>query len=288
MADLQINFNIDDRFQDIKQFLRVILPWVSGPREGADRVNLTECEYLGPYAASALVGVWRSMMDAGHPFNVQLPTRPPRLDAFCHFSGLKHILENAPLPNTDNPRNETVPLQYATVARADTGTSMINLLRRHINLSEESEEYLRLCLQEIVQNVADHAESPFGGVWCARFIEARQEVRVACVDGGIGIARALSKRIEVGSSFASLRMVFDGGHSSRSRENNMGLGISNLQSWVHNLGGNLILISGDAAGMRQPHAPTPYFEELPFFFSGTGVFFSVPITEEVEQPHEER
>lgn len=68
----------------------------------------------------------------------------------------------------------------------------------------------------------------------------------------------------------------------------MGLGISNLQNWVHNLGGNLILISGDAAGIRQPHAPTRYFEQLPFLFPGTGVFFSVPVTEEVQQPHDER
>lgn len=193
MADLQINFNIDDRFQDIRQFFHAILPWASGPRADTDSVNLTECEYLGPFAASALVGVWKSMMNAGRPFDVYLPSRPPRLDAFCHFSGLKLILKNAPLPDTENPRNETVPLQYATVARADTGTSMINLLRRHINLSGESEEYLRLCLQEIVQNVADHAESPFGGVWCARFIEARQEVRVACVDGELALL-ALSRK----------------------------------------------------------------------------------------------
>lgn len=212
----------------------------------------------------------------------------PRLDAFCHFSGLKHALENGPPPDPGHPRSETVPLQYAEAARADTGTPLIHLLRRHIRLSDESEEYLRLCLQETVQNVADHAESPFGGIWCARFVETRREVRVACVDGGIGIVQALSKQIEVGSSFAALRMVFEGGHSSRSRENNMGLGISNLQNWVHSLSGGLIVISGDAAGIRHPQALNPSFEELPFRFPGTGVFFTVPVTEEDHQPHEER
>lgn len=68
----------------------------------------------------------------------------------------------------------------------------------------------------------------------------------------------------------------------------MGLGISNLQNWVHSLSGGLIVISGDAAGIRHPQALNPSFEELPFRFPGTGVFFTVPVTEEDHQPHEER
>lgn len=287
MPDLTISFNIDDRFHDLKQFLGQLLPWIDSPRNPEDCLDLGACEYLGPFAASTLIAIWSSMSNANRPFQVKLPKSPPRLDAFCQFSGLKHLLEGGPAPEPDHPRSETVPLQYADVARADTGTPMINLLRRHVRLSDESEEYLRLCLQETVQNVTDHAESSFGGVWCARWIQSRHEVRVACVDGGVGIARALSKRLDVGSSFAAMRMVFEGGHSSRSRENNMGLGISNLQNWVHSLGGNLIVMSGDAAGIRQPHAPEPYFEVLPFFFPGTGVFFSVPVSEEVHQPHDE-
>ncbi|MBL4591047.1 MAG: HAMP domain-containing histidine kinase [Phycisphaerales bacterium] len=285
---LKIDFNVDDRWSDLSAFFDKFCPWINDGRGADSLLDLSSCSYLGPYAASSIYAVWASMKNQGKPFDVKLPSGPPPLKAFCKFSGLDHYLHKGSRPNEDHPDCETVPLRVSYSPRADTGSPLIKLLNRHIQLSSESEEYLRLCLQEVTQNIADHSESSFGGVWCGRFFRKTNEVRIACVDCGVGIRGSLERRhTDIRSSSDALERVFKGGFSSQSRENNMGLGISHLVNWVRTMNGSLAVLSDNGVGLADVDSELTVFHDLPFHFGGTGVFFTVSVNEDQAQPSDE-
>lgn len=275
---MQVDFNVDDTWQDLNQLLAVLCRKSGGAE--SDCLDLSECRYLGPYAAAAILAFWELRCRQGMKTDVILPTEPSKLDAFCGFSGMKHFLHKGRRPNEDHADSETVPLRYVYSPRGDIGSPLIRLLNKHMMLSRESEQYLRLCLQEVVQNVSDHASSSFGGIWNGRYIHMKGEVRVACVDGGVGILQSLRSRYDIESSSKALELVFEGGHTSRSRPNNMGLGVSQLVLWVRQMGGVLSVVTGNAVGIVDSQKELPEFIELDYDYQGTGVFFRVPVEDE--------
>lgn len=112
----------------------------------------------------------------------------------------------------------------------------------------------------------------------ARYIESSREVRVGIVDRGLGIAVKLREQYpDTATSELALRRVIQGGFSSRSRPNNMGLGVSNLFGLVKASGGRMALFTGDAFAEVHGDMPQPVIRPAGCIFPGTAVFFSLPV-----------
>jgi hypothetical protein len=209
---------------------------------------------------------------------VILPSKNKRIIAFRHFSGLDHFFNGGSQPDSSHPDNVTVPLQVVERATWNAADPIINLVHKHADLSEDDETYLRNCVNEVIQNVEDHAQSSFGAVYCARYLLKRDAVRVAIVDGGLGIGTTLRKRHpQIVSATAALQQVVVGGITAQSRPNNMGVGISNLWGHVTNpLEGEIIIVTEDVIGWSD-RSGRLQVEPLGARFAGTGVFFTVPV-----------
>ena len=190
------------------------------------------------------------------------------------------MFHNGPPPNPDHPDCETIPIEQFKTASWDRSNRLIKLLARHTELHADIEDQIRTCIQEIAQNIVDHAESPIGGVMAARYIAASRQVRVGIVDRGIGIAAALRRGFsDTSDSAIALERVVKGGFSSKSRLNNMGLGVSNLFSLVKSGGGHMALFTGDAYAEVHGLMPKPLIRQIGCVFPGTAVFFGLPVTE---------
>jgi hypothetical protein len=115
----------------------------------------------------------------------------------------------------------------------------------------------------------------------ARFLTSSREIRVGIVDRGVGIGEALRGRHPdtIGSSTA-LQRVIQGGYTSQSRPNNMGLGVSNLFALVKNARGRIAVFTGDAYAEAHGSTP-PRIVGLPCGFPGTAVFFALPLRGEL-------
>lgn len=123
-----------------------------------------------------------------------------------------------------------MPLRQIVTARWSDPTPIIQLVNHYLAIAEEPEEYLRICVHEVIQNIENHAESPIGGVMCARYMSSAQQVRVAIVDRGIGICTTLKRQHADTTPENPLRRVLKGKVSAMSRPNNAGLGLCNLTS----------------------------------------------------------
>ncbi len=288
MRTVEVGYNVDDIWPDVCKFYEAILTELGECRSGdACCIDLTDCRYLGPDAAVLLYAFWAKYRQAGVDVQVKLPSDPPALAGFCRFSGLEHYLCGGSSPTFDHAKSETVPLTQVYTAHWNVGEPLVRLVRDHLDeLSLDSADYLKLSLSEVIQNIDDHAQSMIGGIWCGRYFSGKKSVRIAVADMGKGIQETLSRRFEVESAVAALRMVTEGGHSSLSRMNNMGLGISNLVTWIKHCRGVLSLVSGEAVALITESGADLEIRPLRIAFPGTAVFFTLPV-EEADIAHDE-
>jgi anti-sigma regulatory factor (Ser/Thr protein kinase) len=207
---------------------------------------------------------------------VILPHEPARLYEFLIASGLIQSLSGQAQPGQPRTFGECAPIQTFSTHSLNDPDRIIELVSKHKSITPDSEDYLRICINEVIQNVEDHAESPVGAVMCGRFMSQSSEIRVSIVDRGVGIVHTLRRRYgDVTNAATALRRVTQGGYTAKSSDRNQGLGISNLCNIVQHLKGKFFIITGDAMATFN-HGPISV-ESADFFFPGTGLFFTLPV-----------
>jgi len=250
---------------------------IDGPCNDA-HIDLTHASAssFGPIAVTILWSIALENSRRGCHARFSFPPSPSEISTFIEVSGLRHRILGGPEP--DRSIGHVLPLCQIHEASWNVPTPIIDLVRRFVSLDSDTEDFLRICVNEVVQIVEDHARSAIGVIHSARFRDRADagQVEVALVDRGIGIQASLQTRYpEIESSTEAINRVLAGGVSARSRQNNMGVGVSNLHSILLQLGGELIIASGDIVAYR---APGKAFDlPLNFSFAGTGVFFTLPV-----------
>lgn len=276
MPDARIDFNVNDRLSAVDAFvdrLRTIEHCKAGDHYCVD---LSRCEYLGPDAASILGVVFLNARRLGVDIKLIPPNGPQALRQFWNSSGLAHLIAHGTCLANEDPQSAVVPLSQYRTAGFNDADRIIRLVHRFTEMSSDNEEYLRICVNEVVQNVQDHSGSVIGCVMSARFMISRGEVRVAIVDHGVGICSSLQKRFPDTTPSLALKRVTQGHYSAMSRVNNMGLGISNLCGIIDALGGDIFILSEKAAAVKHSNRAWD-IREHSFDFEGTGVFFTLPV-----------
>lgn len=270
-----IGFNLQDSEKAIIAFLNRLHPAFAS--NSGWTLDLSTCQYIGPDAATLIAALYHAARLKNTPVKVILPSSSPKLDAFCHFSGLKHLLNSeSPPPDTSHPDCVTVPLrQIRKALHADTDP-IIRLVQSFGQVPDSFVERLGFAFSEVIQNVEDHSQSPIGTMTCARYIRKTSEVRVAIVDTGLGIGTTLRKKHPtIASNADALRLVLTGGYSAHSKLNNAGRGIDNLRTTIVGGGGSIVLLSEDVHTTLRPDHPPKITPNLRF--PGTAVFFTLPI-----------
>ena len=277
---VEISYNVDDSWRDMSTFLKAVTPLLLLPPGVPWTLDLAHCRYLGPDAAVVIAALHHIGCQRGQHPEIVLPKAPPPLVSFCEFVGLSHQIQKGPRPQPNNPQSETVPIRQFWSPIANAQTPVVNLIGRHFTLGPDVEDSLGVAINEVIQNVADHAESPVGALMAARFFSNQHDIRVSIVDLGVGIPATLSRAYpEAASPTKALELVFEGERSSRSRQSNMGLGISNLVGQVRQRRGELVLLSDAAVGLAGPDN-APQFRAVPYTFPGTAVFFRMRVDDE--------
>ncbi|MCC6423354.1 MAG: hypothetical protein IT447_07720 [Phycisphaerales bacterium] len=272
----EIDFQVNDSPKSVVTFLKRIRG-IFDPNTKSWSIDFSKCKYLGPDAVAIVVAAVEESRRNGVNHEVILPKGNASLEAFCEFSGLNHLLRGTAIPSGNHPDNVTIPYRVQHKAGFNDPDPVIQLIGKFVQLSPETEEYLRICVNEVIQNVEDHAHSRIGCVTCARFLQNIGEVRVAIVDLGRGIGTTLRGIYPDASNVQALERVLQGGYSAKSRSNNMGMGISNLcQIILHQLRGELFIVTEDAFADGKARE-RPVSQSLGMNFPGTGIFFGVPV-----------
>lgn len=274
---VKLDGNLDDDDRAIHAMMGLLSEIHATETDRRWKLHCGECQYIGPWATAVLAAAYLEGVRRQQRPRLVLPESPPALAAYCAFSGMRHLVRKEPLPSPEHPESETIRVEQFSQASWDRSNRIITLLRRHTELDAEREEQIRSCVQEVTQNIVDHAQSAIGGVMSARYMSASREVRVGIVDRGIGIAQSLAREYpDTHNSMKALQRVTQGGFTSRSRPNNMGIGVSNLFLMVKSAGGRMALFTGDAFAALHGTTGQTAIQSLGCDFPGTGVFFTLP------------
>jgi len=272
----EIDFNVHDRRRSVLALVKRLGQAVDATRANPVILDLRKCKYLGPDGAAILAAVCLDLRHGRRGAHLAPPKGPPELRAFFHHSGLDTFALETDVSKAPTLEDKPVlPMKQILTARFQDADPVIEMLHRYGSTHPDTDESLRTCINEITQNIQDHAQSSVGGVMMARFIKS--EVRVAIVDRGVGILATLSDRWKDMTAGNVLpRVLLEGRYSALSRANNQGLGLNLLVSIIEGRNGELFVLSGSSAGEIQRNGRN-WFGPLPNEFRGTGVFFTLPV-----------
>lgn len=275
---VSIEGNINDRLRSAQALIERLAPVRQSAAGDHVAMDLTKLRYLGPDGVAMIAGTIIEARQRGVQVEVRPPDGPPPLLAFLAFSGFNHEVLGGAAAEVDHPDNVTVPLRRFVRSRHTDPEPVVQLVSRFEPVSDDLRQSLEIAINECIQNIEDHANSPIGGLGCARFMAQQHEIRVALVDWGDGILCSLRRNHpDTRDDLQALQRVLSGGYSAKTRPNNLGRGIDNLRSVVTDFfGGNLYIVSGNAAADLRGQRP-PQYHTLSSGFRGTAVCFTLPV-----------
>jgi hypothetical protein len=275
MPRVSVAFNVNDSSSSLQAFARQMAPLFGAIEDHDWDLDLSGCRYLGPFAAALVAASWHRASARGVRCSLHLPSSPPALAGFCRFCGLESLAGGREA-DPGHPQNETVPLTVHRSATFRDADPVLELLRRNIEVDDDFEDEFRTCMNEVIQNVVDHAQSETGGVSCARL--RLQKISVAVVDVGVGVAASLRRRYpDVRDELDAMsRIARQERLSAGSRPSNAGLGLDHLKEIVARRRGELVLLSGNGVATISVGRPNWEIAAMDPPFPGTAVYFSIP------------
>lgn len=272
-----IDGNFDDDSREIERMVMSLQSVFAAKPEQKWQLRMQAVRYMGPWATSIIaMAVLRGRVLRQAP-RVLLPETSRELKRYCDSCGLTDLVGRA--KTTDGNDLDTLALRPFREMNWLIPEDVLGLLQRHVTLSVDLEESLRVAVGEILQNVEDHAESKVGGLMVGRFLSgSTNEVRLAIIDAGVGIQSAIERKFEDRTDpFRNMSDILRGKLSSLSRANNKGLGISLLFDAIKALGGRACLWSHSIRVDAFPSLSSPRVLVNTPHLPGTFVGMAVPV-----------
>jgi hypothetical protein len=151
-------------------------------------------------------------------------------------------------PGTAALAGATAPAAALEALDASYTQAVTEMVMRGVPGTDDQTGYLiQLCLNELLQNVFEWAESPMGCTVLARWYHKTRSVRLAVVDRGIGIPAALRRHKVRGlhrSSDAEVIIAAVTTPQLTSRQNRVGgLGLKTIREEIARRKGRLTIVS---------------------------------------------
>lgn len=259
---------------------------------GPITIDATGCEFFGPLGVALLCQALTRRHLNGHvPGALRWPTKAEAAE-YLRSIGFERFVRG-----TEAEPQDPVPSAPGNFyIRQLTGLDVVYIRRlaqlladRVPGTSETVAHFVELCLNELIQNVVEHAHSPVGCFVQAQWYRQEGNVRIAVVDGGIGIPAALRRRAVQGMQRKSdaevlVAAVTQVGLTSRTGRPG-GLGLKLIREIVVDRSGYLLIVSKgakvvfDSGGQSVPRTTAPHFE-------GTAIEFDFRPGQEVASSDE--
>ena len=210
-------------------------------------LHLSKMEFCDPAATVALAAFAASTYRATKK-SVTLEGWNP--ESYLARVGLKTLAgykDDYPKRRQDTDRITNLIEVADSRDRQEARKNVLNVLQ--INHAG-ARSVLDYCLEEMLRNVDDHADSPVNALLQAQYYENRHEVVMAIADTGSGILRSLQQRHQtLDTDFDAVKAAMQPGVSGRNTKKgtNAGLGLTVSSRLVTRIGGTFQLVTGSAA-----------------------------------------
>jgi anti-sigma regulatory factor (Ser/Thr protein kinase)/ABC-type transporter Mla MlaB component len=166
------------------------------------QIDLTGLTFMGPAALALLVASLRRARESGliaDSSTIWSPTSKGMRTYLYRMDVLQVLFEHEPVEINDPiQRHAASGLKECQHFSSEEGSRRVarelaTALKEKVKTDKMAATSLELCLTELAENVHFHADTPFGGFAAAQSFSGGNEIEVAIVDLGVGIAASLSK-----------------------------------------------------------------------------------------------
>jgi len=213
-----------------------------GDIEPLDLSHMKFCDPAGTVALSAYAAT------AARKLKRPLPLQGWDSGSYLSRVGFKSLAgyrDDFPRTRLDSDRLTSL-IEVATAKeRQSARKDVLNVLGVH---HVGARMVLDYCLEEMLRNVEDHADSPVNALLQAQYYDNRKQVVMAIADTGYGILHSLRQRHQsIADDEEALKNALKAGVSGRNtrKGTNAGLGLTVSSSLVTKMGGTFQLVTGD-------------------------------------------
>lgn len=162
-------------------------------------------------------------------------------------------------------------------------TELVPWISRALVLDVRSLSSLKICFEEIFNNIKDHSTVNVG-CSCGHYDLTEKKITICISDFGVGIPKKVRSKIKIGSDQAAIAMACQEGFTTRSTPGNRGAGLFVLiRNVVTRNSGTVSICSGTGiySCSRAPHTGTvkPSSRAAPYskIYPGTLIYVTLPV-----------
>lgn len=183
----------------LERLIRVLGPLLglSEPRQVV--IRLDRLVFLSPSALALLIAALKRVRDLGLATEGSLvypPNSPPVRNYLMRMNLIRALVnEDTPEPFSRNTPHGFRPCQHFT-GKDDywkVASSLAEALAERAQTDEVARASVRICLDEIAENVVHHADTELGGFAAAQGWKKSCEFEIGIVDLGVGVRASLTK-----------------------------------------------------------------------------------------------
>jgi hypothetical protein len=263
----KIDYKLGVSLAQLLDLLEEINKYCDEPDDGGLVIDMTPCAFLTPLIATPLAALQNKFIAQGKnvtihcPFGSYLSTYSNTINFPSGF--LPELVQNGDyekaLKSYDNKTyvpilnfpakksNETNPIRESILQ------ALNNLLYKQLSLDNNFRDGVSYLITEIVNNISDHSAAHRGFIF-AQYYPYSRNLDICIADNGLGILGSYRKHGI--NNFVTHGQALDGavkGISSKNEAGGRGFGIyTSLKMLVQGMGGNFLLISGNANLIRTP------------------------------------
>lgn len=253
------------------------------------RIELGYVDYLRPFGLNLLAGVMYDLLIRGLEVSVTLPTSQ-RVEQFLMDHGFfDEFFIHTSGRVSRVPRSTSVGLRRLDELDGSHLSSVVHWLNQHIQVSlERIEDMVMVTMPEIINNVFDHSQSPFGCYVCAEAYPREQRVMLSVLDFGGGFYRQLYPHYpQLRNNKDAIALAVKEGITSKPTKRNAGRGLKILSDWAKTCKGDLEIISQNGHWVQNQSGATEA-RTIPYDFPGTCINLCVHTDNLPLSDHDER
>lgn len=215
---------------------------------GGILLDAERTSFWSPLGVCMLAAAVEQRRLRGWPWPGFVPPEDPGVWKFLRETHVMQYLEGRGAPPS-HP-SDTLSIRHLRSLEPQWVSRIANWIAEQVGGGEDLAYLVEMQLLELLTNVFDHALSGIGCFALARWYGTQGNVRVAVVDGGMGIPASLRRHFTnfVTDDDTALieRAVQQEGLTTRVGRTG-GLGLKNILGSVIELGGEIVVTSGSAA-----------------------------------------
>lgn len=229
-------------------------------------LDFSASEFLSPSYMLPLITTARSYRRDGVDFDFILPS-DRRSAAMMKDTNWIHIVSPESHPPSDKINRSNLPARQFVDSKEhflSIDDTMNFILDTTSEFQRDNFKALEWALNEVTDNVLNHAESPIGGIMQVNTYPKKGIIEFLVCDAGIGIPKSLrSGRPDIKDDPSALRAAIDEG-VTRNKQTNQGNGLFGTYKCCFVSGGEFDILSGNVSlvwrknSLNVSRSPIPY------------------------------